>query len=377
MEYFIIGFLIINFLLTIFLIFKNNTEKTQDKNNKFFLENQKEIQNNLKLYLKDEYGFLKEGLFKTLNDSKERDNKNLAEFKESMINKIDQQMKTINEKVDFKLGEGFKKNQETFVEVVERLSKIDNAQKSMDKLSNEVVNLNNIFNNNKTRGTFGEIHLHHILDSILGENKELYDEQKKLSNGTIADVIINAPEPLGKIVIDSKFPLENYQKMYDHALVESQKLDALKSFKLDIKKHVDDISKKYIILDETANQAIMFIPAEAIFAEIVAKHNDLINYAAAKNVWIASPTTLISSLSIIQTVVRNMKRNENTKIIIEELKKLAIDFDRYIDRWEKLEKIADSLSRDIKNVSLTTIKISERFKQIESGKFDKLIENEE
>ncbi|VEU79948.1 DNA recombination protein RmuC [Haploplasma axanthum] len=368
-EYVILGFLVLVILLLVLLIFKG---KRNDNNSNDLIDKQKDIQTQLKLYLKDEYSDLKLDLLKLVNESNEKNKNNLLEFREIMVKKIDDQLKNINDKVDNRLGEGFKKTQETFVNVVERLTKIDEAQKNIEKLSGEVFSLNNILTDKKTRGTFGEIQLHHLLNAVLGDNDELYQEQKQLSNGNIADVIIYAPKPLGSIIVDSKFPLNSYQNMYDKNLSSSDQILAIKQFKNDIKKHIDDISKKYIIINETSDQAIMFIPAEAIFAEIISNHSDLIDYSNKKKVWLVSPTTLISTLTIIQTIVKNMERDKQARLIVEELKLLAIEFNRYAERWSKLERTADTLTKDIKDVNVTTNKISNKFKLIEEGKLNQL-----
>ena len=185
-----------------------------------------------------------------------------------------------------------------------------------------------------------------------------------MSNGFIADSILYAPEPLGTIAIDSKFPLENYEKMTNRSLDKSVRDEAFKKFKMDVKKHVDDISSKYIINGETAKQAIMFLPAEAVFAELNAYHEDLLKYAYSKNVWICGPTTLMATLSTIAMIVKNIERNKYTEVIHQELNKLGIEFRRYKERWDKLSKDIDSVSNEVKNINTTTEKITKRFELI-------------
>ena len=191
--------------------------------------------------------------------------------------------------------------------MLERLSKIDEAQKKIEGLSTDIVSLQSILTDKKSRGIFGEVNLKHILVNVFGEkNDKLYQLQCALPNHTIADCVLYAPEPLGTIAIDSKFPLENYQMMVDKKLSQTERAMHEKQFKLDVKKHIDAISSKYIIDGVTADQAIMFLPAEAIFAEMNAYHNDLIDYAYKRHVWITSPTTLISTLSVIQMIIKNI-----------------------------------------------------------------------
>ena len=211
--------------------------------------------------------------------------------------KLDEKLNDINNKVNSRIDENFSKTNKTFIDVLERLSKIDEAQKKIDNLSLDIISLENVLTDKKTRGIFGEVNLYNILKNVFGErNDKVYRKQYKLSNGYIADSVIFAPKPLGTIAVDSKFPLENYRIMVDKKKSDEERTIAYKKFKSDVKKHIDDISYKYIIENETSNQAMMFIPAEAIFAEINAYHSDLIEYAYKKRVWLVSPTTLISTL---------------------------------------------------------------------------------
>ena len=165
---------------------------------------------------------------------------------------------------------------------------------------------------------------------------------------------------VGTIAIDSKFPLEHYQLMVDKSLTQDMRDNYEKMFKQDMKKHIDAISSKYIIPGETADQAILFLPAEAIFAEVNAYHQDIINYAYKKRVWITSPTTLISTLTVVEMIIKNMERDKYTSIIHEELNKLGIEFSRYKERWDKLSKSVQMVNKDIESVHVTTEKISKK-----------------
>ncbi|PKK87527.1 MAG: DNA recombination protein RmuC, partial [Tenericutes bacterium HGW-Tenericutes-8] len=256
------------------------------------------------------------------------------------------QIDRINQRVDEKLGTGFEQTNKTFNDVVERLTRIDAAQKQIEQLSHDVVSLNEILSDKKNRGTFGEIQLKQVFISIFGENSQgIFELQKTLSNGTVVDSILHAPDPMGDICIDSKFPLENYIRMVDRAFSESERKESEKVFKSDVKKHIDNIASKYIIPGETADQAIMFIPAEAIFAEINARHEDLVIYSQSKRVWFASPTTLMSTLTVVQMILKDIQRNKYSKVIQDELNKLAIEFDRYQDRWDKLLRNIGTVSK--------------------------------
>ena len=257
-------------------------------------------------------------------------------------------------------------------------SKIDEAQKKIETLSTDIVSLQSILTDKKTRGIFGEVNLKHILSSVFGEkNDSIYRLQYTLSTGVIADCVLFAPEPLGTIAIDSKFPLEHYQMMVDKKLSIEMRENYEKMFKQDMKKHIDAISNKYIIPGETSDQAILFLPAEAIFAEVNAYHSDIIEYAYKKRVWITSPTTLISTLTVIEMIIKNMERDKYTSVIHEELNKLGLEFARYRERWDKLARSIQTVNKDVENVSITTEKISKKFDSINKVEVGMIEDKEE
>ena len=312
-----------------------------------------------------------QNLAKNINEFKDGLTKNINENFEKLSQKIENRLDVMNMKVEERLSKGFEETTKTFGNVLERLSKIDEAQKKIEALSSNVVSLQDILTDKKSRGIFGEIQLYQILSSVFGEkNDKLYQKQYKLSNGTIVDSIIFTPEPLGNIAVDSKFPLENYRKMYNNDLSQIERENARKDFVTDLKKHIDAISSKYIIKNETSEQAILFLPAEAIFAEINAYHTDIIEYAYKKNVRIASPTTLISVLTVIQVMMTNLERDKYANIIQQELEKLNVEFTRYRTRWDNLQKDIEKVSKDVKEINTTSNKISKRFTEISNAKFE-------
>ena len=312
-----------------------------------------------------------QNLTKNINEFKDGLTKNINENFEKLSQKIENRLDVMNMKVEERLSKGFEETTKTFGNVLERLSKIDEAQKKIEALSSNVVSLQDILTDKKSRGIFGEIQLYQILSSVFGEkNDKLYQKQYKLSNGNIVDSIIFTPEPLGNIAVDSKFPLENYRKMYNNDLSQIERENARKDFVSDLKKHIDAISSKYIIKNETSEQAILFLPAEAIFAEINAYHTDIIEYAYKKNVRIASPTTLISVLTVIQVMMTNLERDKYANIIQQELEKLNVEFTRYRTRWDNLQKDIEKVSKDVKKINTTSNKISKRFTEISNAKFE-------
>lgn len=302
---------------------------------------------------------------KELQSFKDDLNKSLHSDFEHLNEQVEKRLLAVNEQVNLRLDQNFEKTNKTFTNVIERLSKIDEAQKKIDILSSDIISLQSILTDKKTRGIYGEVHLKHLMSNIFGEkNDTIYRLQYPLPNGTIVDCILFAPSPLGTIGIDSKFPLEHYQKMVDRKLSKEERLIAEKQFKLDVKKHIDAIADKYIIEGVTSRQAIMFLPAEAIFAEINAYHQDLVDYAYRRRVFITSPTTLISTLTVIQMIIKNMEKDKYTSIIHEELNKLGLEFARYKERWDKLSKSIQTVNKDVENVSITTDKISKKFTSI-------------
>ena len=350
-EIIIVILLIISIILNIFLIFKKNNNDTIERLGK------------LETDLTKELGEFKFNFSRTINED-------FTKLNETIINRLN----NINDKVNERLDVNFEKTNKTFTNILERLSKIDEAQKKIDSLSGEIVSLQSVLTDKKTRGIFGETNLNYIMDSVFGKNDKIYQTQYSLGNGFIADAILFAPEPLGTICIDSKFPLENYRRMTDKELTPTERETATKLFKSDVKKHIDAIKTKYIVPGTTSGEAIMFLPAEAIFAEINAYHPDLVKYSYQSKVWITSPTTLMSTLTIISMILKNMERDKYAKVIHNELNKLGVEFDRYKDRWDKLSRSIDTVSKDVKDIHTTTEKITKRFDAINSVNVDKVLE---
>ena len=322
-------------------------------------------------------GKLEKNVNNDLNNFKFDISKFLVEDFNKLNQNVEDKLLLINEKVNERIDQNFEKTNKTFNNILERLTRIDEAQQKIDSLSTEIVSLQSVLTDKKTRGIFGEVNLNYILTSVFGEKKgKVYDIQHLMSNGYIADSIIFAPQPLGTICIDSKFPLENYERMTNRSLSSAERELATKMFKADVKKHIDAISSKYIIPGETANEAIMFLPAEAIFAEINAYHPELLKYSYEKKVWLTSPTTLMSTLTIIQMILKNIERDKYAQVIHLELSKLSREFMKYRERWDKLTRSIDTVTKDIKDINITTEKITKRFDSINSVDLD-LIEHVE
>lgn len=351
MDYIIIGILGIILILLLVNVFKKNHDREIiDRMSKLELEVVKEI------------GEFKVGFTNDLR----------GDF-DKLDEKIERKLIEINNRVTEKLDQSLEKTNKTFANVLERLSKIDEAQKKIDGLSSDIISLQSILTDKKTRGIFGEVNLTYILENAFGGvNTGIYDLQHKMSNGYIADALLYAPAPLGTIAIDSKFPLENYERMTNKNISKEERLIYEKQFKIDFKKHIDAIASKYIIPGETAGEAILFLPAEAIFAEVNAYHSDILNYAYSKKVWITSPTTLMSTLTVIEMILKNMERDKYAKIIHDELSKLSLEFARYKERWDKLARNINSVSKSVEELNTTSDKITKRFDSINRVEVDKL-----
>lgn len=293
-------------------------------------------------------------------------NKLRNELKDDFLNLtkvVETRLDKINERVEIKLEKNFEDTKKTFSNVMQSLARLDEAQKKMEFLSNNVQNLNNVLTDKKTRGIFGEVQLYQILTAVFGENSEIFKKQYKLSNDSIADAVIFAPSPVGTICIDSKFPLENYKRLFDE---NENKIEAEKLFEQNLKKHIDDIASKYIIKNETTDQAILFLPAEAIFAHINAYNSKIVEYAYNKRVWITSPTTMMAILTTIQAVSQNLKQSQYALEIQKELNLLSVEFERYTKRWQALEKDINKVSKDVKDIFTTSSKITKKFDTIKN-----------
>ncbi len=282
---------------------------------------------------------------------------------ETLTKSVDGRLEQIGGKVSERLDEGFKKTNQTFMDVMARLATIDEAQKKIDGLTTNVVSLQELLGDKRSRGAFGEVQLEGLVRNVLPANA--FAMQYSFENGTRADCALFLPEPTGTVAVDSKFPLENYHRMFDNKLSDAEKLQAEKQFKQDVKKHVDDIAGKYIISNVTSDGAVMFIPAEAVFAELHAHHADVIEYAMNKRVWVVSPTTLMAVLNTARAVLKDVETRKQVHVIKEALGKLSKDFGRFDIRMKKLADNIRQAHENAQDVHISSQKITQRFAQIE------------
>ncbi|MBB5017895.1 DNA recombination protein RmuC [Chitinivorax tropicus] len=299
----------------------------------------------------------------TLQNTMRVTTEQLTRVIEQLTTTVDTRLEQISGKVTERLDEGFKKTNETFANVMARLAVIDEAQRKIDGLTTNVVSLQELLGDKRSRGAFGEVQLEALVSNILPA--QFYKFQETLSNKTRADCVLHLPEPTGTVAIDSKFPLENYHRIFSSEQASSERLNAEKQFKQDVKRHIDAISDKYIVPGETSDGALMFIPAEAVFAEIHAYHPELVQHALQKRVWIVSPTTMMAVLNTARAVIKDVETRRQVHIIKDALSKLGVEFKRFDQRMTKLADHIRMAHQDAEAVQITSQKISRRFEEIE------------
>jgi len=289
----------------------------------------------------------------------------LGDTTDKLNAKIDQRLEQIAGKVNERLDEGFRKTNETFVSVMQRLATIDEAQKKIETLTGSVVSLQELLGNKQSRGAFGEVQLEALVRNVLPP--AAFEMQYTLPGGARADCALKLPDPTGLVCVDSKFPLENYHRMLAPGTNDVERASAQRQFRADVRKHVDDIAKKYILPGVTSDGAVMFVPAEAVFAEIHAYHAEVVDYANAKRVWIVSPTTLMAVLNTARAVLKDVETRKQIDVIREALRRLAVEFNRFDERLKDLSRHIKQASDDVDRIQVTGGKISQQFQRIESA----------
>ena len=317
---------------------------------------------------------IQEGLQKSMQDIRlqltqflDSNTKSINQRMDSLTENTNKHLKEISGQVEKRLAEGFEKTTATFTDIVKRLALIDEAQKKITELSSNVVSLQNVLNDKRSRGAFGEVQLSNLIHNVMPENS--FSLQYTLSNSKRCDCILFLPEPTGSLVIDAKFPLETYRRIHgeeqNNVISEHDKKLLIQQFKQDIKLHIHDIASKYIIPGETSDGAMMFIPAEAIFAEIHARHPDLVELANQKRVWLTSPTTMMAILTTACAVMKDSDTRKQVHIIQEHLVSLSKDFGRFQKRMDNLSKHIHQAQQDVTDAHTSAKKISSRFVKIE------------
>ncbi|MBL6958338.1 MAG: DNA recombination protein RmuC [Rhodospirillales bacterium] len=293
----------------------------------------------------------------------------LQQLSESHAASQAQLNRTLEERLDGvskRLGDGLnhhtEKTGKTMKELHERLAVIDSAQKNITELSEQVVSLQDILSNKQSRGAFGEIQLNDLVTAVLPPSA--YSFQATLANNKRADCLLVLPNPPGPIVIDSKFPLESYEALRT-ATTDAEKTQAARSFSADVIKHVRDIAEKYIIPGETAESALMFLPSEAVYAELHANFRNVVEESYRRRVWIVSPTTLWATLNTIRAVLKDVHMREQAGVIQTEVLKMLEDVGRLDKRVGSLETHFRQAGDDIKAIRTSTDKITRKGGRIE------------
>ncbi|RIK95165.1 MAG: DNA recombination protein RmuC [Proteobacteria bacterium] len=294
----------------------------------------------------------------------------LGQLADSQARATAQLTKSLEERLDAvsqRLGEGLEKSAtttaKTIGELQTRLTVIDEAQKHISELSGQVIGLQDILANKQARGAFGEIQLNAIVQNALPPSA--YEFQTVLSNNRRADCLIKLPNPPGAIVIDAKFPLESYQALRN-APDDGARAAAARQFAADVLRHVAAIAERYIIAGETAESALMFLPSEAVYAELHASFQGVMEKAYAARVWIVSPTTLMATLNTVRAVLKDAQMREQAHVIQREVGLLLADVGRLDDRVGKLQTHFAQAEQDLKQIGISTAKITSRAERIEA-----------
>ncbi len=304
-------------------------------------------------------------LRRAVSEELDRNRAQLGTFERALGDRVDGRLGEIAGKVSERLDEGFKRTNETFVSVMTRLQTIDDAQKKIEVLTGSVVSLQQLLGSKSARGALGERQLEDIIRNVLPETAFEFQYTFRSVN-VRADCVLKLPEPTGLVAIDSKFPLENYERM----LSDGPDRVTPGVFKNDVRRHVDAIAAKYIIPGETTDGAVMFIPAEAVFAEIHAHHRDLVEYAAQRRVWLVSPTTMMALINTARVVLKDSETRRQIHIIQDELAKLGADFSRFQIRMDNLARHIQQAKSDVDEVQTSSRKITERFARIERAEIE-------
>ena len=324
----------------------------------------------LRSKLEQRFGHVQQSIEQRLGEMSVQQIEKLAGSNEKIQEILHRRLNEISGQVEQRLVKGFEKTTETFNNVVERLAKIDEAQKKITELSVNVVSLQEVLTDKRSRGAFGEAQMMILVRNSLPES--CFAEQFSLGSGARVDCMLFLPQPTGNVPVDAKFPLDTYKQMVKTELPAIERQLADRQFRVDIRKHINDIADKYIVPGETADGAIMFLPAEAVFAEIHAYHQELVELAQHRHVWLASPTTLMAILTTASAVMKDAATREQVHLIQEHLKILGKDFERFSERMTKLAIHIRQANKDVDDIHISAKKISSRFVKIENVELDEL-----
>lgn len=287
----------------------------------------------------------------------------------SMLKLMEQRLADVQRQMTESLHGTSTRTARSLGELQQRLETIDRAQANIEKLSGNVLSLQDILSNKQTRGAFGEIQLNDIVLKALPSDS--FTMQATLSNGRRADCLIHLPNPPGPIVIDAKFPLEAYESLRraDNAALLAE---AQRNLRTAVRTHIRAITEKYIIEGETADGALMFLPSEAVYAELHANFPDVVREGFAAKVWIVSPTTCMATLNTMRAVLKDARMREQAGAIRKELALLYADVERLGARVENLDRHFGQAQRDVEEIKISTEKATKRARRLDNFDFEEL-----
>ena len=378
----IIGILIVGLLLVLILRNKNNNNFEMSNLNQKIDKLEKDLPYDISNKFDDKINRLSKSINLDFNNQIESDNKRLIDFQQKinesldikigLINKrIDENLNGINDRVNKSMTDGFKTTLETVEKLKKDLGILQEAQKNLEGLNNNVLGLSNILSNNQTRGKYGEWSLELMLKNTFGEQKGItYDFQYEIEKGLRVDSIIFLNSNKTNMVpIDSKFSLVGYDKLIDNKLNENDYKQALSAFKLALRQRIDE-TKKYIVLGKTINNALMYIPSDSIFSYIEINMADTVEYARKNNVILVSPTILIPLIASFKIMQLDEKKSENIREVNKALNALADEFKRFAERWTRFSNSIDTLQKNKNEFNTTVEKIDKKFGNISSIDFE-------
>jgi len=287
----------------------------------------------------------------------------------NMLKLMEQRLADVSMKMNENLQGSATKTARSLGELQQRLQTIDKAQANIEKLSGDVLTLQDILSNKQTRGAFGEIQLNDIVTKALPSDS--YSLQATLSNGKRADCLIHLPNPPGPIVIDSKFPLEAYE-MLRNASSDREVQEAARALRTSVRAHIKAISERYILDGETADGALMFLPSEAVYAELHANFPALVREGFAARVWIVSPTTCMATLNTMRAILKDARMREQAGAIRREIGLLFTDVERLSTRVESLDRHFGQAAKDISDIKISADKAGRRAKRLDNFDFEEL-----
>lgn len=319
--------------------FERSTQDRLEKMASSFLEYQKETGNDFQKY--------KEEQMRAIAEFKDSSAKSIQDSYASLLSIINTRLDKMDEKVNTSLQNGFSGNMDQMKEVNKTLGQIQEAQRNLDSLKNEVASLNGVLTNSQKRGRFGEVALENILHEVFGDSHGLYDLQHKIRNDKKPDAVVYLPGEEKMVCIDSKFSFVSYEKLFSKN-GDEEELQLKKEFKVSLKKQIEKIRDDYILEGETSPYAIMFIPSDGIYSFLQCNddfYEQIVCYARKNNVILTSPSTLQPILANIRMLQVNYEVSNNIRKVLLEIQKLREESGRFASDWDSFAKSIDSLSK--------------------------------